>query len=909
VSPESFVISPSRSDDVQRLLIEALPARAPICRGIVHAWSVDQTTVERITATSIDEDQTRGCISIVHIVQAVASAEFPRSPRLWTVTRGAQSLPGDSSPVDVAQSMVWGLGKVIAIEHPELRCCRIDLGPSCSPDETSSLFEECWSDDREDQVVLRGSERYVARLVRHALDTPAPSAQTGSAVASAPLRRFPDGDEVEIRVRAAGLDARDLTHPGEGGSGTSPWTSDQWAGTVVHAGVRVTDLSPGDEVIALGRHPVAPFLNVKACAVARRPAALTCEEAAAVPRAFVTALHALKDLARVSRDERVLVHGAGGSVGFAAVQVAMSMGAHVLASASSARERELLSRLGVQHLFDADSMSFPSEVLAVTNAQGVDVVVNCAGGSAIAEHLAALAPWGRYVDAVYSQTGRSGSSRHPRSVTNISFHVVNMEQLERERPHRVRTLLQEVVSQFSAGVFSAPLVPAFDIGGTTEALHTLMTTDGPRLAALNMPQAEETAGNEPRPVFREDATYLITGGLGGLGLAVAERMVERGARHLVLGGRRAPSREAQEILARLREQGADVMVASIDVADGQQMRDLLSRVRATMPPLGGIIHAAGVLANDLLVKLDADRFRAVMPSKVTGAWHLHEATRDVPLDFFVLFSSLASLIGSPGQANYAAANAFLEGLATHRLSLGLPALSIGWGPWSEIGMAADAHNLARLGDLGMGMLAPGRALDLLERLIERSQGVIGAIAMHWPLWAKAFPIVAKAPFVSDLTAGAADAAGRQDGIVTASMLLALAPDDRQPHLEAAIHKVVCQSLRLDPADLRMDMPLSAVGLDSIVALELKSRIEAGLAVVLHTPSLLRGPTIHQLAGQLLEQMLSASPAASSAEAIAPGIEVAAPSHAPDAERLLGDFDRLSDADVESLLLSLSKEVS
>jgi phthiocerol/phenolphthiocerol synthesis type-I polyketide synthase C len=275
----------------------------------------------------------------------------------------------------------------------------------------------------------------------------------------------------------------------------------------------------------------------------------------------------------------------------------------------------------------------------------------------------------------------------------------------------------------------------------------------------------------------------------------------------------------------------------------------------------------------------------------------------------VLFSSLASLIGSHGQANYAAANAFLDGLAIYRRALGMPALSIGWGPWSEIGMASDVHNQARLKDLGMGMLAPSKALDILGRLILEKSGSIGAIAMNWQLWSKAFPVAAESPFVSSLMPERQESGSQRSGMLTALRLEELNPDSRIEQLESSIHKAVCQSLRLDPAILRKDMSLSAVGLDSIVALELKSRIESCIDVVVHTPNLLKGPTIHQLAVQFLAQMLAPTPESPNgkAAAAAPEIPIGKEADASEAERLLGELNELSDEEVTTLLSSMARK--
>ncbi|HYR82565.1 MAG TPA: SDR family NAD(P)-dependent oxidoreductase [Terriglobia bacterium] len=897
VADDLFTVSPSSPEDMRLALAEALASHTSPCRGIVHLWSMDVPS-RAISAVSIDEDQTLSSISITHVVQAVASAQLGRPPRLWIATRGAQQVAEDAGPIALSQSTVWGLGKVIAIEHPEFRCCRIDVSLSCTPDEVQSLFEECWSNDTEDQVALRGTERYAARLVRHVLA----GSETSN---SGPVRRFPLPDEVEIRVSFAGLDSRDLMRSGDAAAAdVHTQIGDECSGTVVRIGTRVTGLQVGQEVVALASRCVTPYVTVKASSVVDRPSNLSPEQASTSPRAFLAAAYSLYKAARLTEGEHVLIHGAGGSVGLAAVEMSRRLGATVFVSAETEGEREYLAEIGLEHVFNAHSLSFASEILKLTGGRGVDVVLNCLPGSGAADCLPALGAFGRCVDASISQTGRRPQTTMLGSAGSVSFHTVDVDHLLRERPEEIREMLGKLMIRFFTGALNPLPVKAFPMDQAADALQSLTKSERPARVAIRLPETLEITAEADRPLWRDDATYLITGGLGGLGLAIARRMVEHGARHLTLVGRSAPSAKTQEAIAELKEYGAHCMVASVDVSDEQQVRNLLSTIRESMPPLRGIIHAAGILANNLLVNLDEARFRSVMPSKVTGAWHLHNLTADTPLDFFVLFSSLASLIGSHGQGNYAAANAFLDGLAVYRRSLGLPGLAIAWGPWSEIGMAADVHNLAKLGELGMGMLVPDKALDLLEKLTHSSSGLVGAIAMDWQLWSKGFPLAAQAPFVSNLIPRE-EHAKREGGILNATALAGLEPEARIELLESTIQKSVCQTLRLDPSVMGRDVPLSAVGLDSIVALELKVRIESNIDVVVHTPSLLKSPTVQQMAVQFLAQMMNVpdanAPAAKETPAVVePAVETSDP------EALLNQLDQLSDSEVASLLSSMAE---
>jgi len=226
---------------------------------------------------------------------------------------------------------------------------------------------------------------------------------------------------------------------------------------------------------------------------------------------------------------------------------------------------------------------------------------------------------------------------------------------------------------------------------------------------------ESAAGETPtaraKELVRADGSYLITGGLGALGLELAQWLARRGAKHLLLMGRSEPKGPAIDVLERLRAQGVSVQLLKADVADEAQVTQALNAVLVSAPPLRGVFHAAGLLDDAALLQLDQAKLRRVLAPKVAGTWNLHRATLNQPLDHFVLFSSIACLFGSPGQGNYAAGNAFLDGTAQYRAGRGLPVLSINWGPWAESGMAARNADESRLTAMGMGLLPPQPAMQ------------------------------------------------------------------------------------------------------------------------------------------------------------------------------------------------------
>jgi myxalamid-type polyketide synthase MxaE and MxaD len=599
-----FRIRADRADDMRRLFAASLAADRPGCRGIVHLWSLDAAGPDETTVASLTEAETLGCASVLKLVQELARTEAPDPPLLWLMTRGAQAVGENGSVLSVAQSPLWGLGRVIAQEHPTFWGGLMDLQPgAASRDlEAQKVWEEIASASGEDQVAVRDGRRYVGRLVR----------QRPSATPAVPLR------------------------------------------------------------------------------------------------------------------------------------------------------------------------------------------------------------------------------------------------------------------------------------------------------------------------WRTDGTYLISGGLGDLGLLVARWMVGQGARRLILLGRTplpprsdwsaagTGTRQSRRIAAvrDLESAGASVHLAPVDVADEAALTGFLAAFRAEgWPPIRGVVHAAGVLRDGLLVQLDAAALAAVLRPKVTGGWLLHSLLHDDPLDFFVLFSSAGAVLGQPGQGNYAAANAFLDALAHHRRARGQPALSIDWGAWEGEGFADSVGGqrlAARLALFGIGSIAPKHALDLLGRLLGQGATQVLAVPVDWRQYQAFYPAGGAAPLLSELSREAASVARPADrASERRDAILAAEPAERRPLLQSYLSEQVARALGLSPSRLDLQQPLSHLGLDSLMAVELKNRIALDLKVNVPVVKFLQGFSVEQAVTQVLEQL-----AAEAADPIMPLAPAVAPLDGRrDAERLLASLDQLSDEQVSSLLDDMLAEAS
>ncbi|GAB4197021.1 MAG: hypothetical protein Tsb002_30800 [Wenzhouxiangellaceae bacterium] len=902
-------------EDIDSLVRQAL-AGGRRCRGVVHCWSLDSTPLSDADMAAISHDQLLGVVSVTNIIKSVVAAEMSGHPRLWLVTGGAQPVLADCDSLELTQSTLWGLGKGIAIEHAEFRCCRVDLSRDANPAEVAGLCAEIWADQSADQVAFRDDQRYVCRLSYH--DRPPAGITDGEeaaavadmemasasyslawdddeeVIAARPLRRINPGlGEVEVRVTSCHL------LPAAADNESQSPQQDYCLGQVIRSGMGVDQLSSGDPVLCLSSGVMNSHLTLPAARVIKLQSEAEATVLASLTP-FLIAQFALQDLVSLNRDHRILIHGADTDVGFAAAQIARQMGANVYVTAAAEERREQLQQLRIKRVFDLDNPNVFRDIRKLTDGRGVDILVNCINQFDLDTCTPALGAFGRCLDASSdAMQGKANTTRF-RLPANASFQTVDIDYLMRADLERARSLLETILKRLLDGVYAPLERPLI-------TLDELLQTGGrPQPAIVTLPVPDDLAVDQVAPLFKEDATYLITGGLGGLGLSIAERMVQRGARHIVLIGRSAPSLVAMDAMAQLADLGARCEAMSVDVADEQAVRGMVDAIADSWPPLKGIIHAAGILDNGLLVHFDEQRLRGVMPAKVDGAWHLHTQTADLELDFFLMFSSLASLIGSHGQSNYSAANAFLDALAEHRRCQGKPGLSIAWGPWSEIGMAADVHNLRRLEEHGMGMITPDKGLGLLEDLLlEQQQGAIGAIPMNWPLWSRFFPYVGTLPYVANMIPDQQAAANYAR--ITAITLAGMSAEAQIQELQEAIHRAVCQSMRIDPEHVEVNVPLTAIGLDSIVALEVKSRIEAGIDVVVQTNALLKGSSIHDLAQQCHKQIFAPEEGEAVVDDAAAAAAVTEDQEIDGAAELLDRLDELSQEEVEALLADFAEE--
>jgi acyl transferase domain-containing protein/acyl-CoA synthetase (AMP-forming)/AMP-acid ligase II/aryl carrier-like protein len=908
-SDRSFFVNPTESGDYQRLLsvvLNDVRDDRPL-RGVIHFWSILPCKEEYPLNKTIQ----RSCQSALYLTQALINAELPQPPRLWLVTRGAQIIESNDRPLSaLGQSPLWGLGRTIALEHPELHCTQIDLDPNLT--NVPELVDEILNNDEyENQIAFHQGDRFVARLVQHQLNSITQSnSQRNSETDSLQLeivdrgtldslvwrsvsRRSPQAGEVEIRVYASGLNFRDVLnalglYPGAEKLGL------ECAGEIVAIGSNVADLKVGDAVVAIAPGSFSQYVTVDARLVALKPEALSFAAAATIPTAFLTADYTLRQLAKLAPGDRVLIHAAAGGVGLAAIQMAQQIGAEIFATASPSKW-EFLRSIGVKHLMNSRTLDFADDIMAITQGQGVDVVLNCLTGEFIPQSLAVLRANGRFVEIGKQDVWSAAQVAQIRP--DVSYFLVDLMQVTQQQPDVVRSILHSVMNQFHAQHLQPLPLTSFPSEKAIDAFRTMQQAKHIGKLVITPPQPIQICQN---------GTYLITGGLGDLGLQVAQWLVSKGATHLLLLGRNAPSPSAQTTIRQLEAAGATITIAQADVANLEQLQQTLqpylTNPQPPTPnpqcptPLKGIIHAAGLIDDRTLQQQTWEQFDRVLAPKIQGAWNLHLLTQNQPIDCFVLFSSAASLLGSAGQANYAAANAFLDALAQARRAIGLPGLSINWGAWSEIGLAARSPKSQRSVPLNMASIAPAQGLEILDYLVSQPVAQVGVLPINLSEARDSGSVpAALTAFLSGILSPSSQSTSDPPFL----QVIEMAPVDDRPRLLADHVRVqVANVLGMEPSLL--DDPqqgFSELGMDSLTSVELRNRLQTSLGCSLSSTLLFDYPTLAALTDHLSDRLGQSAKDHSPVSHTTPTLDLIEVQQLSEAEAealLLNELDRLQD---------------
>ncbi len=801
---------------------------------------------------------------VLSTIQASLADERLGASRLVFVTRDAMAVGAEESLTGLALAGAWGLIRSAQLEHPG-RLLLVDLdtheaSSQALPTVLAAVADGCLS---ETQLAIREGSVLAARLKRQ----------------GAPTLEVPDGDwrldlggtgtledmsllpaigvngqlgvgEVRVAVRAGGLNFRDVL----GALGMLQLTGaavGEGAGVVTAVGPGVNDFAVGDPVMGLLADGLGSLSVTDQRLLAAMPERWSFADGASVPIAFSTAYYGLVDLAGVSAGERVLVHAGAGGVGMAAIQLAKHLGAEVFATASSGKWQALrVLGLDDAHIASSRTLEFRERFLDQTDGQGMDVVLNSLAGDYVDASLDLLPRGGRFVEMGKTDTRSRGElfEDHP-GVTYRAFDLMEAG------PERLQQIFRETLELFEQGALELLPHTVWDVRRAPEAFRFMSRARHIGKIVLDLPAA----------ALGSRGTVLVTGGTGRLGALVARHLVtEHGVRHLLLASRSGPDAEgALTLQQQLAGLGAEVRIVACDVSQRHQLEALIGSV-GDGAPLVGVVHAAGVLDDGVVETLTAERLDRVFAPKADAAWYLHELTAHLDLQAFVLFSSAAGVLGSPGQGNYAAANVFLDGLAQYRRARGLAGSALAWGQWATAsgmtGHLGDA-DLARLARSGMGELSDEQGLELFDAATTAGE------ALTVPMRLELGPLRALARDGSSLplfrglirmpVTRARDDSGQRHSL---TRRLSEASEGERDGL---VRELVCTETALvlghaSPDAIQAQWTFKDLGLDSLAVIELRNRLNTATGLRLPATVIFDHPTPVALAECLLRDMYPAT---------------------------------------------------
>ncbi|MFD8705610.1 SDR family NAD(P)-dependent oxidoreductase [Kitasatospora sp. NPDC059648] len=806
----------------------------------------------------------RATAELLAVLQEFLGDAALAGSRLAVATRWAVAVLPEDPAVEPTGAALWGLARVAQSENPG----RVLLADHDGREPIETALPAALAGG-ENQLALRAGARYAPRLaaepdapVRLPDDPGTPwrleVAEGGTldgltAVTDvAPDEPLGPG-QVRVSVRAAGMNFRDVLvalgmYPGRASIGGEA------AGVVTATGPGVTGLRVGDRVMGLFDGAIASRAVTDQRLLARVPADWSFAQAATTPVVFLTAYYGLRDLAGLRPGERLLVHSAAGGVGLAALQLARHWQAEVFGTASPGKWHAL-RELGLDdgHLASSRTLDFEAHFAAVTGGAGVDVVLDSLAREFVDASLRLLPRGGRFLEM--GKTDIRDADQVADAHPGVAYRAFDMTEAG---PDRIQEMLGDLLELFERGVLTPLPVTAFDVRHAPEAFRHLQQARHIGKVALTVPQ----------PLDR-DGTVLVTGGTGTLGALAARHLVTvHGARHLVLAGRSGPAAPgAAELAAELTALGATVTLAACDAADPAALDELLAAVPAEHP-VTAVVHCAGTLDDATLPALTAERLSTVLRPKVDAAWNLHHRTAGLDLAAFVLYSSVAGVLGNPGQANYAAGNTFLDALAEHRRALGLPAVSLAWGLWDpSAGMAGtlDGQERKRIERSGLLALDAGTGMELFDRALGAGRPTVVPARLDLPVLRRMAADSAPLPAVLGPVLGPArprSSAPAPGASQLARKVAGLGDADATGVLLDLLRRHIAAVLGNDPSEpVDPAQPFKDLGFDSLTAVELRNVLGRASGLRLPATLLFDYPTPAELAAELLSRLRGAPQAA------------------------------------------------
>ena len=785
---------------------------------------------------------------------------------LFAITKGSVVVDQSEPYLDLTSSALWGAGRSILLERPDIRFANIDLDP-VFPLENGEVLQAVLADayPEEDQFAIRDGKIWINRLQKQNADTPVSETDLKidfkqdfklaideqGAIDNLYYKTVTEetlsDDEVEIEMSAAALNFYDVvtaldlidTSIVNGKANDECRFGLDAVGRISRMGKSVKGYQIGDWVMGFAAGCLAKRVKVHYQCIAHKPDNFSIHETATIPTAFLTAYYALVTLGKMKKGDKVLIHAAAGGVGIAAINLANIIGAEVYATASHAKW-PLLKSLGVKHIYNSRTLEFSDQILKETSGEGVDLILNSFIGEYIAKNVDVLKPNGRFVEIGEREiltAEQVKSFGKP-----FSYYPFTLFEISRDHPEQITGMFNEMAPLWKSRSFTGIPFQLFQAKQIKNAFR--MMQQGLHKGKLVVSLEDEKSVSTKKEINNASA-ILITGGMGGIGWACAQWLASTSVKHIFLMGRNPLNAEIENKIQSLAKNGKHIEYFSGDVAKLQDVENIIQKIADKDIRLNGILHTAGIMKNALIANETQDDVKSVLAAKVSGTWNLHQATQHLNLDFFACFSSMTSLVGAAGAASYAAGNKFIDNLVSYRKSLGLCAQAINWCAWEEVGMLTRLNEAAQdyWRENGMQALSNEIALAIFEKLSATTSTNVAVLPADWSVWNRQYE---RLPSVLINLEGQATPS---PAATQSSVVQAFANQHNDVH--ALVSNSVRKVLRLDSASAINDhTSFKEMGIDSLMSVELRNILSKALGIKLSSTLLYNYSNIHLLAEYL-----------------------------------------------------------
>ncbi|CAL8129043.1 unnamed protein product [Orchesella dallaii] len=862
----SFIIRENEEDDFQKLF-KSLKSMKVDLEGIVYCWALNKGE-----EASSQEEILR---PFFNLTKSMLKAALPCSPRLIGITNGAIPVGDIDLSKNFHSSTIWGFTKSLKNENNDMTLKLLDIedGP-LTQDQLEEIFYELWNFDKELMIAYRQGKRYYPKFTPHKptnknslsllpgsdrFQLLLPESKSISDLQFGTLdKTVLNEDQVEVQIRTSGLNFRDVLiviKPTEQFANINTVGLD-FAGIIKRVGEKVRKWRVGDRVIGCNTENSGfrSHLKLHQDYLLSLPQNMSFCEAATIPTVYITSVACLIETAQIKGGDVVLIHTATGGVGLSAIEICKHVGCTIIATAGSKRKQNYLRSLGIQsqHIFHSRNTQFGDDILRVTKGRGVDVVLNSLTSEGFKEAtLKACAKGARFVEMSKLNIWKVEEVKKRRP--DVKYTIVDVSSMDKSEWYRLLGVLRELIRK---GVVKPLPYVRFDSLNIREALEYMQKAKHIGKIVCVMPEFRNVKGEMKvmTPMFNENSSYLITGGLGGIGFVICQWMVEKGAKHVLLAGRNPPNLSIENKIKEMNAKGANVHSVRVDIGNFSECKKLINNHigEIKMPPLKGVMHAAGTLSDGLIINQTWSKLSSIFNSKVDGTLNLHKLTKNLNLEHFVVFSSVASLFGPPGQCNHAAGNNFVDTLIYYRNSVGLPGTTVNWGQWGEVGIATEV-------DLpGVKTISNLQGTTSLEYIL-KSQRVQLSVANFesFQMLSKLFPhlSVYLDEKVWKSSNASVSVAIKSDEFWQKYEDSKPEPDHKLSLLKEQIKNILRTVLKLDGSDnITEDGNFQEMGVDSLMFVEIKNHLQAllGSRVVVNPSAIKDSNTVNLLANTLVK---------------------------------------------------------